>query len=377
MALLFIIPDASLPARAAWSTNPSENTPVCTLGQNQYGVQLLSDGAGGVIMVWQDFRPLGAESNIFAQRVGGSGSVLWAADGVAVCTIPGDQLEPQLASDGAGGTIIAWEDHRSGTAEHVYAQRVDAWGDVLWAANGIGVCTASGVREMGWPTTDDAGGAIIVWADARSGNYDIYAQRVNGSGTMLWPINGQLVCTASSTQSWAWSVRDGAGGAIIFWRDMRAGPDVNIYAQRMNASGSPLWTANGVPLTNGHFTGIGVYAVSDGAGGAIVAWADLRSGIDSEIYAQRLNGSGQAVWEAGGRVICAADGNQTGVTLASDGMGGAFISWIDERWDSDGDVYIQHVNVTGQTYWPTDGVAVRVADGIQFAGAMVSDGAGG
>ena len=51
--------------------------------------------------------------------------------------------------------------------------------------------------------TDGAGGAIIVWADERWGtaDVDIYAQRIDGSGSPLWAANGAPVCTASSTTS--------------------------------------------------------------------------------------------------------------------------------------------------------------------------------
>jgi hypothetical protein len=34
------------------------------------------------------------------------------ANGIAVCTAPGDQLTPVVVSDGAGGSIVAWHDLR-------------------------------------------------------------------------------------------------------------------------------------------------------------------------------------------------------------------------------------------------------------------------
>ena len=46
-------------------------------------------------------------------------------DGSTVCTREGDQYRPQLVSDGEGGAIIAWQDSRTGN-EDVYAQKVNA-----------------------------------------------------------------------------------------------------------------------------------------------------------------------------------------------------------------------------------------------------------
>lgn len=51
--------------------------------------------------------------------------------------------------------------------------------------------------------------------------------------------------------------------------------------------------------------------VSDGAAGAIVVWADLRNGLNTDVYAQRVNGSGAVLWAADGVPIAAAANNQS------------------------------------------------------------------
>ena len=59
----------------------------------------------------------------------------WASDprlNTPICTATGEQNSPHMASDGSGGTIIAWADNRSGTRWDIYAQRVDANGNVMW-----------------------------------------------------------------------------------------------------------------------------------------------------------------------------------------------------------------------------------------------------
>src|SRR5262249_27048992 len=152
---------------------------------------------------------------------------------VALCTAANDQLYPTIISDGAGGAIVTWEDARSGSND-IYVQRVNAAGVPQWTANGVGICTATDTQDLPTIASDGAGGAIITWSDFRSGtNRDIYAQRVNAAGAPQWTANGVAVCTATGSQFNPTIVSDGSGGAIITWEDDRN--DIgDIYAQRVS-----------------------------------------------------------------------------------------------------------------------------------------------
>ncbi len=55
---------------------------------------------------------------------------------------------PTIVSDGAGGAIVTWKDHRSGTSYDIYAQRISAGGTVQWTANGVALCTATGDQSV-------------------------------------------------------------------------------------------------------------------------------------------------------------------------------------------------------------------------------------
>jgi len=46
------------------------------------------------------------------------------------------------------------------------------------------------IRQVLNLTSDGAVGAIVTWLDYRSGDYGIYAQRVNASGAIQWSANG-------------------------------------------------------------------------------------------------------------------------------------------------------------------------------------------
>ncbi|MBM3235938.1 hypothetical protein FJZ31_06520 [Candidatus Poribacteria bacterium] len=129
----------------------------------------------------------------------GQYSDAWPSDptvNVLICTESGNQLSPQIVSDNAGGAIIVWEDGR-GSDKDIYARKVNASGAALWTANGVVICNASGNQESPQIVSDDSGGAIITWQDYRNGNWDIYAQRVNSSGATQWNSNGVSICAYS------------------------------------------------------------------------------------------------------------------------------------------------------------------------------------
>jgi len=344
----------------------SAGVPICTATGSQWYPQLVSDGAGGAIIVW-------GGRDIYAQRVDALGRVLWDSNGVAICTAWDEQWAfPQLVSDGVGGAIITWQDYRNGYAHiDIYAQRVDASGTVQWDTNGVAICTATGNQENPQLSPDGAGGAIIVWMDYRSADCDLYAQRVDASGTVQWDTAGVLICTATGNQEFHQLVSDGAGGAITVWKDSRSGGE-DIYAQKVDSCGAVQWDANGVPICTAAAERGEGYLISDLAGGAIIAWGDSRGGI----YAQRVDASGMVQWATDGVDICMATGGQEYPQLVSDGAGGAIIVWMDYR-SADCDLYAQRVDTSGSVLWDTNGVALCTATGDQEFHQLVSDGAGG
>src|SRR5262249_2685791 len=150
---------------------------------------------------------------------------------------------------------------------------------------------------------------------------DIYTQRVTAAGGALWSINGIALCTATGHQYNPVTTSDGAGGAIVSWEDYRGGPG-DIYAQRVNAGGTPQWTNNGVALCSAPGDQLSPTITSDGAGGAIVTWQDGRGAISTDVYAQRVTAAGVVQWTANGVAICTAAGDQTSHKIVSDGAGG-------------------------------------------------------
>jgi hypothetical protein len=376
---------AVTPALAAWPNSPFIGVPVCTATASQAAPYAVSDGAGGALLVWTDPRT-GAVNDIYAHHVLASGMVdpAWPAQGLAVCTATGSQSSPVAVSDGAGGMIIAWQDSRSGTAD-VYAHHVLASGSVdpAWPVNGRGVCTAIGSQSGVAMTTDGGTGAIIIWQDDRGATRDVYAHHVLITGLVdaAWPADGRALVTATGIQQNPAPVPDGAGGAVVAWEDSRAVTS-DIYAQRVLASGvvDAAWPLDGRALCTSANGQSDLRVVSDGAGGMIATWEDPRSGVGTDIYAMHVlvTGATDVEWPANGALICGAANGQDSPKIASDGAGGAIVAWEDNRGASY-DIYAQHVDARGDVdpVWPADGRALCNAAALQSEIAILSDGFAG
>ncbi|MBA7532249.1 hypothetical protein ES705_24475 [subsurface metagenome] len=365
LCLIFVLA-STVYAGVRWTV---DGVAISTASGAQYEPTITSDGDGGAIITWYD-------SDIYAQRINSAGVVQWTTNGVDICTEADIQSNPTIVSDGAGGAIITWQDKRGGTFYDIYAQRINSAGVVQWTANGEAICTEATQNQYS-PTivSDGAGGAIIIWEDMRSGNFDIYARRINSAGNVQWTADGEAICTASNNQRYPAIVSDGAGGAIITWYDERDA-DVNIYAQRIDSAGDVQWTANGKVICQAMGGQYDPAILSDGAGGAIITWDDHR-GADYDIYAQWIDSAGDVQWTADGEAVCIADNNQEYPTIISDGAGGAIITWDDYRNGSHDDIYAQRINSAGAGQWATDGEAICTAVDDQEEPMIVSDGDGG
>ena len=349
---------------------------LCTAAFDQTSPQIVSDGAGGAIVVWADGRN-GTDDDIYAQRVNGSGVRQWATNGVALSVAAENQGSLMVVSDGAGGAIVAWSDYRNPPDYHIYAQRVDASGVVQWTTDGVAVSLAAHSQLNPAIQIDGSGGAILAWDDFRNGvNWDIYAQRVDNTGVTQWTANGVALCTAANDQNFPRIATDGAGGGIVTWYDVRNGATSDIYVQRVNTSGAVQWTANGVALCAAAGNQYYPTIASDDAGGAIVAWSDNR-GADGDIYARRVNSTGVPQWTANGVLLCAAVSDQFSPQIIADGASGAVVTWEDTRFGTFSDVYVQRINATGSVQWMSGGAPLCTAPDDQTAPMIITDTAGG
>jgi len=206
--------------------------------------QITVDGSGGAIITWQVGGD--GSGGIFAQRFDENGGPIWINNypsNLAVATGQINRQNPQIVSDGSNGAIIAWWGINSsnGSSIGIFAQRIDTNGVAKWTANGVTVASLTNIDTSDSPQIvgDGNQGAVITWADQRNGSdYDIYSQRIKGTdGSALWSSNGIPVSTVPNQQQLPRLISNGSGGGIIAWQDQRSG-DWNLYAQKLLSDGT-------------------------------------------------------------------------------------------------------------------------------------------
>lgn len=198
-----------------------------------------ADGNGGAIVAWTDWRNVAQGGiSIYAQRVSALGQPAWAPNGVALCNdTAAPDYYPQIVADGVGGAIVAWTDYRTAMSD-IYAGRIGASGNALWTPNGVPV----GADNMNLQSNavvigDGVGGAIMAWMETTSGPTDwkIYAGRLDAVGNKLWAPDGVPISTNGESMYPA-IASDGMNGAIVAWNDYRSDYS-DIFARRVLASG--------------------------------------------------------------------------------------------------------------------------------------------
>ncbi|MBN2071700.1 MAG: hypothetical protein JW814_09615, partial [Candidatus Krumholzibacteriota bacterium] len=304
-------------------------------------------------------------------------SAYWDPSGLIVCSESDDQLEAQIISDGNGGTIFVWQDERNGNWD-IYAQRVDISGTILWANGGIPICTVPNDQLNPHIAYDGNGGALITWSDNRGATSDIYAQRINSSGVIQWAENGVAISTLTSSNEYDPKIAfDGIDGAIIVWTDSR-NLMYDIFAQKVNFEGIIQWIENGIVVCSEENNQSQSNIIKDGLGGVIVSWDDSREGNYYHcIYTQRIDASGSLLWAINGVGVTNIGDNRSHYShqICSDGAGGVIVTWKD--LDYDPVIKAQRISSTGIRLWGEYAANSIVWHSNLDAPQIISDGKGG
>lgn len=287
----------------------------------------------------------------------------WTPLRVRVTSLSSDQVPYSLVPS-TNGMIVGWVDYRNGSANpDVYCRAVDSTGVLRWADE-VALCTQPGAQEFPLGVVSGDGGAIFAWTDQRSGDGDIYVQRIDANGTAQWQAQGAPICAASGSQTLSSIAPDGRvsasqlPGAFVAWQDTRAGGTSKVYVQHMSTQGTASWTSDGVAVCpNATNQSLPVMArdgtgIASGLQGVVVAWLRRDAFNVADIVAQRVKG-GVLQWDSNGLPIVTAPQSQFSPQVAYAGSGNVIV-WSDQRvnpWQ----IYTQRLNSSGAESWPQNG----------------------
>lgn len=272
---------------------------ICQTGNNQYDLTAINTSDNGFAVSWNDYRfGIETDNDIFIQKISSTGSILWQINGLPVCIKKFAQQYSEMYPDNNGGVFVVWNDKRDSLQFDIYAQRIRSNGSIVGTADGVPICLDTSAQYRPTMVTDMKRGVYIVWYDYRNGpsfpfNIDIYAQRMDSSCNVKWVANGKNICDAQYSQINHFVVSDSAYGAVIAWDDRRAGTSIyDVYAQRIDSNGNLLWDPNDMPVSiaTGNQYRPKIVSVSDGY---IIMFEDTRNGINNyDLFFQKINKNG-------------------------------------------------------------------------------------
>lgn len=168
------------------------------------------DGAGGA------FVAMSHRGIVTAQHVGSGGNELWATGGVDVQNSGTPywalSTDPVLCSDGEFGFFLV---HGN---DDIHAQRVNWWGGTDWGA-GLALGARAGAQSKPDLASDGAGGVVVVWEDlyyAYPGHEwrMLVGARLDATGNTLWGP-ADLFDTWGLSDPHAVNVVAGPGGGAL------------------------------------------------------------------------------------------------------------------------------------------------------------------
>lgn len=304
-----------------------------------YQPRIVPDGNGGAFVVLTDPN----EKYRFIQHMDSAGSFMW--EGLGIQTLIPKSNSYDFVSDEDSGVIMLWKDTIEGI-EGIYAQKLDSAGENKWEDSGVLVHQRTGGESYVWSigfsaVPDKNGGAIIIWQNSKDSN-TIYAQRIENSGNIAWDANGIVAAQGSYIRNNPMLLPDGVGGVIIVWYE---GPAIidRTCAMRLNNAGNVLWNKNWIYIG---FTQSYLNIISDGEEGVIIASNDYES-----MAILRVDKSGNTVWGENNNKRLEFSGTCYDTQILSDGCNGLFIVWTEKYEENNFNLYAQRIDGSGNLIW--------------------------
>jgi hypothetical protein len=357
-------------------------------------IQLLK--SGDLLVLWKEnISP--TTSEIFIQKLTSKGLRLWSEYGIQITRLNKEIKEYTLNTDANGNAIITFITKDLNSANNsLYIIKLNSRGNIL---NGpIQVLSSADIKlsdskihplkdnsfYLNWLETKESRAAlyfgkveikedsvqiqkkniskpnenVLSFESALVGNElyviwysqekqkTIYHQLISSEGKFIWGQEGKLLTTKRGQNSYPQFDIFNKNIFVTWVNDFEN--DRNIYAQLFDLKGNKLWKESGMPVIENEGDQFGQKVIADKRGNFIIAWIDRRFTKQfGNIYAQKLNSSGQIQWtESGIDLGTYSNSEKSYLNLVPDEQGGAIAIFKDKR-EKKSEIFGQKIYSTG------------------------------
>ena len=343
-----------LPALAQWPSNADSAVVVAAAPGEQVQPKIVPLDDGGYYVSWFDG---GSGYDVRLQRFDRNGNALWAPGGILVANRNvSSTVDYGLDRDPSGNAVLAFRLRGANGAMQAMATKIAPDGSRAWAAYASNA--GSDVQTVQAAATAD-GGVVVAWLD--NGGSEIL-QRFDASGHSLWG-DGVVIAPPAGAFAFPADVHGSGNDAIVSFVIQSRTTGNQLWAQKYDPAGQPLWSPGYVKLWDDTATGVisqGYFPtfLDDGAGGAVFCWQYVFNAAGSAIRIQHVLADGSELYPhnglspstdtrlARGQVSCSYDR----------GTGDVYALWrvIGATADNSG-IQAQRVDANGNLLWDGKG----------------------
>jgi len=297
-------------------------------------------GDSGLFVVWQD-NDLGSGTEIFVKRFDFDGDSLGKRILVDDDSASNIQEMPRIAMADDGDFVVVWHDFRNGNYD-IYGQLFDSRGYKIGSNFIINDDPGTAGQSSASCAMDSVGDFVVVWHDGRNENVDIYGQRFNQTGATIgsnFMINDDL---GTEVQWVPFCAMDKDGNFVVVWEDARNG-NYDIYGQLFDNTGMAQGT--NFRIDQCQSDEYKYYPkVSMNQSNFVVTWQDERN--YTSIYKRRYNNDGIDLGDE--IMVNDIDGTSQQEKPAVDAnrTGDVVVTWDDNRNPSG--IYFQRFTAQGE-----------------------------
>ncbi len=279
------------------------------------------------------------------------------AENTLIGNLPGEANQPKFVADEDGGGYVSWLGNPGG-GYNVYLQRIDEDGNVLWGESGIVVAdrSFSSTQQYGL-CVDTDGNAVMAFRDDRFGGESVSAARVSPDGDLLWGEDGIALNDPGDSGFTPMITCTSDGSAVVAYFDL------NGFTRlvSLDSDGDENWSVEAShsdsPIA---ISDIAAATGTDDDGSITVAFATTGPPtIPRKVYIEKYDADGNALWGGDEPVTVSETGSmQMGYFpgFTTDELGGVTVAWYVVTPDIQS--YVQYYDADGNAQFDFGGITV-------------------